>query len=139
MRIRRRLKWAGVAVCGLILLLWAITFFWELVYFGTERIFLVGPGFFCLYPIPQDFRDLHGWAIMSGESSRTWWPIPWVRTAECDIPFSFLLLVTAIPTAILYRHDRRRPPPGHCQDCGYNLKGNESGICPECGTPARLP
>ena len=30
----------------------------------------------------------------------------------------------------------RRPfyPPGHCQKCGYNLTGNVSGVCPECGT-----
>lgn len=26
-----------------------------------------------------------------------------------------------------------RPPPGHCQACGYNLTGNVSGVCPECG------
>jgi hypothetical protein len=28
-----------------------------------------------------------------------------------------------------------RHPAGHCQRCGYNLTGNTSGICPECGTP----
>jgi rubrerythrin len=27
--------------------------------------------------------------------------------------------------------------PFCCPSCGYNLTGNESGICPECGTPAR--
>ena len=32
----------------------------------------------------------------------------------------------------LWRRDRR-PGPGHCQRCGYNLTGNVSGICPECG------
>ena len=26
------------------------------------------------------------------------------------------------------------PPPGHCQDCGYDLTGNVSGVCPECGS-----
>ncbi|UCD30185.1 MAG: response regulator [Planctomycetota bacterium] len=26
-----------------------------------------------------------------------------------------------------------RDPPGHCNECGYNLSGNVSGICPECG------
>jgi len=26
-----------------------------------------------------------------------------------------------------------RIPPGHCQTCGYNLTGNVSGVCPECG------
>ncbi len=23
---------------------------------------------------------------------------------------------------------------GHCDECGYNLTGNKSGVCPECGT-----
>ncbi len=43
---------------------------------------------------------------------------------------SFLML--AVPTAWLWYRDRR-PPRGHCQHCGYNLTGNESGTCPECG------
>ena len=25
------------------------------------------------------------------------------------------------------------PPSGHCQSCGYDLTGNTSGRCPECG------
>jgi hypothetical protein len=33
----------------------------------------------------------------------------------------------------LYIGDRPMYPPGHCQNCGYNLTGNVSGICPECG------
>ncbi|MCZ6698406.1 MAG: hypothetical protein O7D94_05680, partial [Planctomycetota bacterium] len=24
---------------------------------------------------------------------------------------------------------------GRCRTCGYNLRGNESGVCPECSTP----
>jgi len=33
---------------------------------------------------------------------------------------------------------RLRTPatPGQCFKCGYNLTGNVSGVCPECGTPA---
>ncbi len=30
-----------------------------------------------------------------------------------------------------------RIPPGHCQKCGYDLTGNVSGVCPECGAEAR--
>jgi hypothetical protein len=29
----------------------------------------------------------------------------------------------------------RRPRPGCCQGCGYDLTGNVSGRCPECGRP----
>jgi hypothetical protein len=34
--------------------------------------------------------------------------------------------------------DRRRNPLG-CHACGYNLTGNLSGICPECGNPIKHP
>ena len=34
----------------------------------------------------------------------------------------------------LWRDPDYRPfGPGHCQKCGYNLTGNVSGVCPECG------
>ncbi|NLE59112.1 MAG: hypothetical protein GX616_12180 [Planctomycetes bacterium] len=49
------------------------------------------------------------------------------------IPF---LLVT-VPTAILWLRSRGRIPPGNCRKCGYNLTGNVSGVCPECGESAR--
>ena len=31
------------------------------------------------------------------------------------------------------RRRLRRKPPGHCRKCDYNLTGNVSGVCPECG------
>ncbi len=44
----------------------------------------------------------------------------------CIAPFVF------IPTYLLWRKDRHIPE-GHCQKCGYNLAGNVSGKCSECG------
>jgi hypothetical protein len=36
---------------------------------------------------------------------------------------------------LIARQDRVLSHPGNCRHCGYNLTGNESGRCPECGTP----
>lgn len=34
--------------------------------------------------------------------------------------------------------DRRRIPFGFCRECRYDLRGSDSAVCPECGTP-RVP
>ena len=48
------------------------------------------------------------------------------------LPLWIPLAVVALPTGLLWW--RTRPPkPGHCPHCGYNLTGNVSGVCPECG------
>lgn len=47
----------------------------------------------------------------------------------------WLLLATMLPTALLWWLDRRIIQPGHCRKCGYDLTGNVSGVCPECGMP----
>ncbi len=38
----------------------------------------------------------------------------------------------AVPTLLVWWFGRKRPLPGHCP-CGYDLTGNVSGTCPECG------
>ena len=47
------------------------------------------------------------------------------------------LLVTALATFILWGMERiranQRRRRGHCRKCGYDLTGNVSGVCPECG------
>ncbi len=51
------------------------------------------------------------------------------------VPFWLPFAVCAGPTAYLWWRRGRRIPPGHCRNCGYNLTGNVSGRCSECGTP----
>jgi len=53
------------------------------------------------------------------------------------------LLPLAIAFYFGYRSFRKsvwpnkpEPPKAVCPKCGYNLKGNVSGICPECGSTA---
>lgn len=50
-----------------------------------------------------------------------------------------ILLLAAYPLGALIRgpvRRRRRRRRGLCVKCGYNLTGNTSGVCPECGTEA---
>jgi hypothetical protein len=55
-----------------------------------------------------------------------------IRVAHWVVALLFALL----PGAALFRRlIRRRPGPGMCVNCGYNLTGNVSGVCPECGKP----
>jgi hypothetical protein len=63
-----------------------------------------------------------------------WNGLKWIR-----MPLWLPFIVFAAPTTYLWHRDRRRIPPGHCHSCNYNLTGNTSGICPECGTPCLTP
>lgn len=48
------------------------------------------------------------------------------------------LLAIALMVVGHYKTKRDSIPPGHCLTCGYNLTGNISGRCPECGTPIKV-
>lgn len=52
---------------------------------------------------------------------------------QASVPIWLPWLVVALPTGFLFLIDRPRFPQGHCQRCGYNLTGNVSGRCSECG------
>ena len=72
----------------------------------------------------------------SGFHGRTTLVLPcWLLFVASAIPNLIVRyrVASAIPNLIVWYRDRRRPP-GHCQSCGYDLTGNESGVCPECGT-----
>jgi hypothetical protein len=51
-----------------------------------------------------------------------------------DLPLSWMFFTVLIPSCIALLHYFQPPPSGHCSKCRYNLTGNESGVCPECGT-----
>jgi hypothetical protein len=67
--------------------------------------------------------------------------LPWLPS---NAVFVFLLammigLANGYSTMRLRRRKREAKclPQGYCVKCGYNLTGNVSGICPECGEPTR--
>ena len=73
-----------------------------------------------------------------------WFAASWVHPTDghqtmwdpsSPMPFWFWALLAACGAGALFlwfRRDRT-PGPGCCHVCGYNLTGNVSGRCPECG------
>jgi hypothetical protein len=54
------------------------------------------------------------------------------RRQKVVIPLWIPLLLTALPTALLF-YKGRKPKPGCCTKCRYNLAGLKDNRCPECG------
>lgn len=158
LRIRRILKWAGVVVCCVFLLLWAVSLKWHAEYDWRSGGFRLRPGGIQYTKACQpNLEQWCGWRI--GQRSarvryvyqRNWgayFPSQWdyqepgqskginyrVSLRHWYVPLWIHFAVAAIPTAFLFYRDRRRVPVSHCKRCGYDLTGNVSRICPECGT-----
>jgi hypothetical protein len=61
-------------------------------------------------------------------------PVMWITIIHVPlgVPAALLAIATIWVWVPLLR---RKPARGLCRDCGYDLTGNTSGVCPECGTP----
>ena len=140
-RARRIIKWTGAVFCILILLSYLRSAGYFISWTSHDRHWHV-----CLQTgvilllndiAPSPMSNLPGWnrGHVNGGGFIRWgfelvqFPdVRWVR-----IPLWFIFLVGAIPTAWLWHRDRRWIRPGCCLRCGYDLTGNTSGVCSECG------
>jgi hypothetical protein len=72
------------------------------------------------------------------KGDRFLWSVEWPQYFSLNlfiVPLWIPFLLIAAPTAWLWWRDSR-VPPGHCRACRYDLTGNTSGVCPECGAAA---
>jgi hypothetical protein len=156
----RMLKWIGLFACLLIAVAWVLSVeVWpdgrpvasERVVLASGRVNLLWGPFFQLRPGPigppeagtrPAICEILGFAYRDGGWRHRWGLLPmyrsWIsynkqRVEIMSLPLWILLVPVALPTAILWYRDRR-PLRGHCAACGYDLTGNLSGVCPECGT-----
>jgi hypothetical protein len=77
-----------------------------------------------------------GWRAARLPYLSPWWK-PAYRAGPERGRYVLPLWIPAALGAIVAAWLRRRDglyALGHCQKCGYDLTGNKSGVCPECGT-----
>lgn len=118
---------------------------WYLSYSAGSMQCAVGAGLVrvCIYDHQTDAHK--GWRLCRIE--RLFWWFRWwegytdmgdgtsARSHALSIPI-WLLLICSIVLACCLILRRRGPKVGMCATCGYDLTGNTSGTCPECGAHA---
>ena len=129
---RRRLRtftlWTGTLLCVLIAAAFVVSARWlvALDIRGGPCVY-VQAGHFGLA-----FDDLYvrAWHTQRHSAGLWWWR--WALSPHVVFPLWFAFIGVAGPTCVLGWSARRRILPGHCP-CGFDLTGNVSGACPECG------
>jgi len=154
-RLRRAAKWIGSSICIAILVAFGLSLgygvSWSSKSVPIQTSVQVYGGRALLHVFdrsklrPQDLHGPTGWTFGSHwkDPIQLQWLRPGIATGAAgglirlgvNVPFWLPLLIVALPTAYLWHRDRRIPP-GHCPHCGYDLTGNVSGVCPECGAEA---
>lgn len=68
-----------------------------------------------------------------GAGVRGWFQLPRRFLRGWIAPLGPVVGLLAAASLVIMWQTRRRISEGHCRACGYDLRGNESGRCPECG------
>ena len=136
-KVRRVMKWVGLSACLILALMWIFTWGrWGPGYrFGSGLHVGIGNGKVGSFTRIDDYKFGYCFScFINPNDDMVVMTGPYSERGGRAVAVSLLKLsfLIAIPTYILWRRDRRHPP-GHCQGCGYDLTGNESGMCPECG------
>lgn len=140
-RLKRGLAWLGLASALALTLASAASFQWSLIYTGSTRQVIFTAGGLVIRPKPA--RIGRGFEF-AGSMAAT---LPWMERLELffrlpqwensnldHVPLGWPVTILAVGSTFVLWKVRRGFPDGHCQSCGYNLTGNESGKCSECGT-----
>ena len=78
------------------------------------------------------------WAGHDPEDFYRYGLIPLAKLSGFACILAVPVVVFVIRLARRPSRSQRRAAMGLCVACGYSLKGNTSGVCPECGAPVRF-
>lgn len=139
MRSHPRLCWAamwlGLALCSVLIAGWSVSVPKGYSYvFASRSHIRLSNGGLAYFAAPG--RASTGWHVSQTDRSLgLFWPI--LRRINgntfINVPLWLPFAISAVGTTCLWRFGKRIPP-GYCR-CGYDLTGNVSGVCPECGKP----
>lgn len=135
--VQRVAKWFTLLGCVISFAGWGLTSGRWVEYAG--RVFGVAGIDGVFYVWLGDRRPPSGVVSFLISSSDNIFVEPWPRIGRDSrgcmvacIQSWWVGMTAALISGFLWWRDRGFPP-GHCQTCGYNLTGNVSGLCPECG------
>jgi hypothetical protein len=150
-RLRTLLKWSGTLACLLILLAAAACLRWHSIRVSDGRTFYIAAVGGRMYvgwgPWVKETFYSAGTSVSprlnTWEETVAYWtrqgPLWGIDRTDYEpdggrltFPLWMPLVLIGLPTGWLWWRDRRRVPAGCCA-CGYDLTGNVSGRCPECG------
>jgi len=136
-RSLRFAKWFGLVLTFLIIVAWVVSTKW-LIHWQSRGLVVsinvpglstyCGPGL-CVWRWPLRENPFSEESFMD---RRFLLLIYHTFVLDC-VRFSSLFLSVSFPTVAMFLLSRRERITGNCLSCGYNLTGNVSGRCPECG------
>jgi hypothetical protein len=144
------MKWTGAVVTVLLLVMWVGSAWYACLCTnsGFSFVDIDSGGFGIHWTNWWSLKNLEPrtWNAYSKQSSsfHLWFQFVskpfnrYIQMYSIYIPIWFFALLTAVPTALLFRGDRRRrlrERGNACPKCGYPI--GSSPLCTECGKPVR--
>lgn len=143
-RLRGTCKWGGVTLCVLLACSWLFSLFGGAIYSrwtpkGLEQNFgvLAGGILYRSALLPLSMSPIvpgSNWMTLSPHANLH--SLIWLPTKSASgffLPFWIPIALFAFPTWRLFVTKRGGNRLGCCAQCSYDLTGNTSGKCPECG------
>ena len=135
------------AACVVFFIMFIVSLPWAFIAEGKSQTFVAGSRRISWFRLGK--ADAPLFAGTGTQPTRTgihwnksWWPawgvsVEWLgpqrQLSWVQIPIWLPLLLVGIPAALLWWSERWPSMDARCAHCGYDLTGNVSGRCSECG------